>query len=233
MKLTKNKIKLKKLRDDLFDTLLKHGYLAEAHPKSAGGSETIGTSYRVGDKFQVALDDYFDTKKNAPTDISLELVEQEMDRQHTNSDITRIFTPKKNVFHGVEFEEVLVRHLSDVFYYLFQSFTLIKNKEFEQAILIEKKIIHRFLIALYRDIYHVNYIISNTDMETFIALLCKEKLVPFTFEKLTHYSTLDSQINLEEMTYEEYALDLYKNIKEFFDSIQNFLNPNGTINEGD
>ncbi len=233
MKLTKNKIELKKLRDDLFDTLLKHGYLAEAHPKSAGGSETIGTSYRVGDKFQVALDDYFDTKKNAPTDISLELVEQEMDRQHTNNDLRQLFTPKKSIFENIEFDEVLVANLSDVFFELFQSHKLLKNKEFEQAIIIEKKIIHRFLIALYRDVYRVNYIISNTDMEAFIALLCKEEMVPFSFEKLTYYSTIDSQINLDEMSLEEYALELYKEISEFFDMIQNFLNPDGTANGGD
>lgn len=227
---TKNKIKLKTLRDELFKTLLRHGYLVEAHPKSAGGSQTIGTSYRVGDKFQVALEDYFETKKNYPTDISLEVVEQEIDRQQTNTNITQIFTPKKDLLQDVEFDEILVRNLSEVFFQMFQSYKLLKKNEYEQAIQIEKLIIRQFLIALYRDLYLVNYIISDTDLEKFIALLCNEKMLPFTLEELTIYSTLDSQINLEEMSLEEYALELYKKINEFFNAIQTFLNPNGNTN---
>jgi hypothetical protein len=230
--LTKDKMKLKEFRDELFETLIKHGYLVEAHPKSAGGSQTIGTSYKVGDKFQVALQDYFETKKNSPTDISLEVVEQEIDRQQANNDITQIFTPKKSVFQDVEFEEVLVRHLSDVFYYLFQSFTLIKNKKFEQAIQIERQVIRQCLLGLYKELYPVNYIVSDDDLKQFIVLICKEKMLPFTPEELTGYLQLDSQINLEEMSLEEYALELYKKIQEFFDTIQKFLGDNGVDKGG-
>ena len=228
--LTKNKLKLKGIRDDLFEILIKHGYLVEAHPKNAGGSQTIGTSYKVGDKFQKALDDYFETKKNSPTDISFEVVEQEIDNKQINSDIAQIFTPKKDIFQNIEFDEVLVRNLSEVFYEMFQSYKLLKNKEYEQAIQIEKQIIRQFLIALYRDLYHVNYIITDSDLEKLIALLCNEKLLPFSIEELTVYFTLDSQINLEEMSLEEYALELYKQINEFFDAIQLHLNPNGNTN---
>ena len=230
--LTKDKMKLKEFRDELFEVLVKHGYLVEAHPKSAGGSQTIGTSYKVGDKFQVALQDYFETKKNSPTDISLEVVEQEIDRQQANNDITRIFTPKKSVFQDVEFEEVLVRHLSDVFYYLFQCYTLIKNKEFEQAIQIERQVIRQCLLGLYKELYPVNYIVSDDDLEQFIVLLCREKMLPFTPEELTGYLQLDSQTNLEEMTLEEYALELYKKIQEFFDAIQKFLGDKGSNKGG-
>ena len=218
------------MRDGLLETLIKHGYLVENHPKTAGGSQTIGTSYKAGDKFQTALEDYFETKKNAPTDISLEVVEQEMDTQQINSDITQIFTPKKKLFQNIEFDEVLVRNLSDLFFQMFQSYKFINNNEYEQAIYIEKPLIRKFLIALYRELYLVNYMITDNDLETFIALLCKEKMLPFNVEELTTYFTLGSQIDIEESSLEEYALELYTQINEFFDAIQNFLKLNGNPN---
>ena len=231
--LTKNKLELKKMRDGLLETLIKHEYLVEAHPKSAGGNQTIGTSYKVGDKFQTALEDYFETKKNSPTDISLEVVEQEMDTQQKNSDITQIFTPKKNFFQDIEFDEVLVRNLSELFFQMFQSYKLINNNEYEQAIHKEKQLIRQFLVALYQGLYPVNYIITDSDLETFIALLCNKKLLPFTVEELTTYFNLESQINIEKSSLEEYALELYKHTKIFFDTIQDFLKFNGNHNGGD
>ncbi|MHA2131220.1 MAG: hypothetical protein ACW99L_14740, partial [Promethearchaeota archaeon] len=50
----KTKTEMKKCRDEIFTILKKHGYLVENHPKTAGGSESVRTSYSVGPKYQKA-----------------------------------------------------------------------------------------------------------------------------------------------------------------------------------
>ena len=60
---TKDRHTIKRIRDDLFELLLTQGYLVEKHPKRASGSEALIPSYGVGPQFELALRDYFETKK--------------------------------------------------------------------------------------------------------------------------------------------------------------------------
>ena len=112
-KITKKKDKIKKMRDDLFQILIKQGYLVENHPKKASGSETIRTSYSVGPQYQKALDDYFQTKKNSITSVSIESIENETDHQ----EIEAIFRAQSDVDNAKEdiFSKVLEREFSLAF----------------------------------------------------------------------------------------------------------------------
>ncbi|HEA70587.1 hypothetical protein LCGC14_1212220 [marine sediment metagenome] len=54
------KVEVKKVRDEIFQILVKQGYLIENHPKTAGGSESIRTSFSAGPQYQKALEDEFE-----------------------------------------------------------------------------------------------------------------------------------------------------------------------------
>ena len=72
-----NKVQVKALSDELFAILVKFGYLVESHPNTAAGSESIRTSYHVGKKFTLALDDYYNSR-NAIIEEPLEIIECEL-----------------------------------------------------------------------------------------------------------------------------------------------------------
>ncbi|MFW9823118.1 MAG: hypothetical protein ACFFE4_09295, partial [Candidatus Thorarchaeota archaeon] len=62
-KIYKEKVQIKKCRDELFNILVKFGYLVEDHPIRASGSESIRTSYSVGPHYEKALEDEFDRQQ--------------------------------------------------------------------------------------------------------------------------------------------------------------------------
>ncbi len=67
---------ISKIRDDLFNVLISHQYLVENHPREAGGSQSMRTSYSVGHQFVKALDDHYDSKKKINDQVDLQLIEK-------------------------------------------------------------------------------------------------------------------------------------------------------------
>ncbi len=86
----KDKRQVKLIRDQLFNIFLKYNYIIESHPRRASGSQSIRTSYAVGPQYQESLNDYFELKRDQETQISVELLEQESEKE---LDLESILTP--------------------------------------------------------------------------------------------------------------------------------------------
>ena len=220
IKITKDKRRLKELRDEIFELLVKHSYLEEKHPKMAGGGEALRTSYAVGEKYSKALEDYFSTKKNSLTNISIETIAKERKDQNNIKEIFPLNSEDRPISKNNGFEKILIKTLGDFYYTIFQIYRYIRNKEYSKAIEEEKHIIKNFLLNLYRECFHVNYVVTQRDLEKFIPLLCQEKLLPFTQDELQYYLGFHSRFELDELNLEDLAKDAYQTFKEFFDKIQ-------------
>lgn len=219
IKLTKNKKKLEELRNQIFEILIKHGYLIESHPKTAGGSEALRTSYAVGPHYDKALNDYFNTKNNVVIDII-------NDGYGSKKDITSLFSPNKGIEANKsdEFKSILAKEMSELYFDMFQIYKNLNKSEVELAVKIEKDFVKKFLINLYKEIYHVNYIITDNDLERFILYLCNNKMLPFTKHELKSYLKRTTDLDLSNPDDLSQATEIYTLLsREFFDNIQKYL----------
>ena len=105
-KIVQNNAQIKEIRDELFGILVKHGYLVENHPKRAGGSEAIRTSYAVGSQYQEALQDYFETKENVRSDIIVDVIEKNTTK---DLNLVNVFQEKTNkeIIDREKYQEIL------------------------------------------------------------------------------------------------------------------------------
>ena len=218
IKITNDKKKLKKLRDDLFDILIKFEYLVEDHPKTAGGSEAIRASYSIGKKYENALNDYYQIKKNSLTDVSINVIEKNSEK---NMDLG-FFKEKPNISEDEidNFKEILAKKISDLYFDLFQIHKYINKNEFELALKIEKDFVKKFLINLYKEFYHVNYIITEKDLEVFSEYLSKNKYFPYSKAQIHNILSQCSSLDEEHEDMDLQVKENYKLLSEFFNQIQ-------------
>ncbi|TXT65419.1 MAG: membrane protein of unknown function [Promethearchaeota archaeon] len=75
----KDKFKAKLIRDNLFETFLRYGYIIESHPQRASGAQSIRASYAVGPQYHESLEDYFQLQQmNSSTGfLSMSALEKE------------------------------------------------------------------------------------------------------------------------------------------------------------
>jgi len=222
VKLTKDKRKLIKIRDNLFEKLKKHDYLIENHPKTAGGSETIRTSYSVGSKYKKALDDFFQCKKNSLANISIEPIKEEIEK---NPGVEDLFfkNDESNFSEDLEFKEALMKETgSYLLYNLFKMNTYINNNNYEKALHIGKNFIKLFLIKLYKKIFEYNTEtnITNQDITSSIEYLAEQNKIPFNKEELIHFLKISESINLNSENIGAKLKEIYNMLSDFSLKIQ-------------
>jgi hypothetical protein len=213
---TKKKEHIKKIRDELFAILIRQGYLVEAHPSKASGSESLRTSYRVGEQFEKASDDYFKIKSSQPSEISFEMLEAE-----SNLPVTRNYVVKKG-----DIRKALARELSDFNFELFSVYSYLNRKDYKNALKIEYNLIRKFLVNVYHQFYNVNYGVTSKDLKNFAEHLGSIPNFPFTKDKLLEYIDKFKIIrfdwdNMESM--ESKSTEVYQDIYNFFIEIQKFM----------
>ncbi|MFX0155114.1 MAG: hypothetical protein ACFE9Q_11355 [Candidatus Hodarchaeota archaeon] len=219
---TNKKEHINKIRDDIFNLLVKHGYLVENHPKRASGSEALRTSYSVGDQYQRALEDYFEAKSRADSENQVDVIEKEIQK---SEDLTNIFRPKprKYIIQKENLKDAFAREFSDFNYDIFKIFRFINHNDYEKAIKIGHGLIKKYLLNVYKQFYNVNQILSINEVEKFIINLAKSEEFPFSKEEFESYIEKYDLINLENQNLEELAEDLYEYIYSFFIKIQNYI----------
>jgi len=220
-KITKKKDKIKKMRDDLFQILIKQGYLVENHPKKASGSETIRTSYSVGPQYQKALDDYFQTKKNSITSVSIESIENEANHQ----EIEAIFRAQSDVDNAKEdiFSKVLEREFSLAFSDLLGIYRCSKRERYSEAFNNSKQLIKKFFINLFKGTRNVNFIITSKDLSSFIESLVNNKGFPFTKEEIEKALEYSEKIDETSGDLEVKANEMYEFLSVFFSKIHDHI----------
>jgi len=161
-KLFKEKMDIKKSRDDLFTLLVKHGYLVENHPTTAGGSESLRTSYSVGAQYQKALEDEF--ASNQP--YTLETLDQESDLPFTYPEEAK--SPSRMFkIQSYKLKKAIAIEYSRFYYELFNAHEYVNKGQYENAIKIMRDVISRFLTEVCKHYDNINQV-SSVDLYKFI-----------------------------------------------------------------
>lgn len=218
---TQKKEHMKKIRDKVLDALIKHGYLVENHPRRASGTEALRTSYSVGERYQQALEDYYEVKGNTLTDINVEILEK--GTKHPD-DLKHIFqeSPRKYIIQQHNLKDALMREFSDFNYDIFKIYMCIDEENYSDALKIEHKLIQTYLINVYRQFHNVTTI-NFDDLTQFLSVLENTKDFPFTTQELIEYMNKYEVIDLEEGNLESLAKEIYHFIYEFFIKIQHYI----------
>ncbi len=222
-KKVQNNAHIKEIRDELFDILVKHGYLVENHPKRASGSETLRTSYAVGSQYQKALQDYFEAKKNVTADITVDVIEKNIP---TDSKILKLFkeTTSKVIIDKERYQKILFAHHSKLFSNCFQIYFYIGKRSFVHSFKIGKNIIPSFFIDLHDEYLQErgSSIPEIKDFTFFLNYITKNELLPFSKKELQHYLRKNEIICSDNGNIEKKSADLYDLILEFQRKLYNF-----------
>lgn len=217
---TSKKEHIKRVRDELLNTLIKHGYLVEDHPLRASGSEALRTSYSVGERYREALDDYFQTKGRTQTDMQVQILEKATERP----DLENIFkvNPRKYIVPENKLKLALVREYSDFNYDIFTIYSYINREDYKNALKIEHGIIKKYLMNVYRHFYNVESVVI-ADLNEFLTVLEDIKGFPFSKQELIDYIDKYQVLNLDGENLELLAKEIYQFIYNFLIKIQYYI----------
>ena len=213
---------INKLRDKILEILIKQGYLKEGHPRKASGSQSIRTSYIVGEQYDRAVDDYFQTKGKIRSDVVIEILEKESPTPDTLKSIFQE-QPRKFIIKKGDLKEALAREFSDFYYKVFKIYSYIRDKKFEHALKLEHTALRQFLVNVYKHMFHPNYVISSKDLDGFLDSLEKEESFPYTTNELKDHFDKFKIITFEEGNLEAKAYEIYEFIYQFSIKIQNYM----------
>jgi len=225
-KKTSKKENIKKIRDDLLVLLITHGYLIESHPNQASGSETLRTSYSVGDQYERALDDYFASKNRLGTDVEIDVIEHE---SAATPDLAQVFDsqPRKYVVQEGRLKKAISREFGDLFSEMFEIYYAITHSNFKKALKIGHGLIQKFLIKIYKHFSNVNSIVTQNNFDKFLKYLGSVKDFPLSYYELVNFVERYKVLNYTNDTIKELSEEIYIFQNSFFNKIQSFLNGDG------
>jgi len=238
-KLTSKNFKKKEItdtRNKLFNLLLSHQYIIESHPRTAGNTESLQTSYRVGPQYNKALVD--EMKFIHPFNIGVDVEPIELNNNDfesvmpKNEDNTNYWNPSKNDQEEINKHEIEIdnEHLNSrkkipweklVGGFLISETarvgTKINNKNYREAILSVKTVIPEFMYKLYDQNFEIrrNKKIDVEDFEKSIKFIINSKIIPFDRQEL---EKILKKINIEKCN----SNDLENIAKENYKILYNF-----------
>jgi len=210
-----------KLVDQLYNILVKHGYLVENHPKKASGSEAIRTSYSVGDQLDKAIEDYYQIK--AEREISVDILEKGSKKPN---DYKNTFQEQKRTYiiKNKNLKEAFAREFSDLYWVIFKAHSFINHEEYRNALKIQHYLVKKYLMNVYKHFYNADYIVTSKDLDKFIQEISKDPDLLFTQEELHEYLEQYQIINFDEENLKELAIEIYTYYSKFFEKIQLYIN---------
>ncbi len=201
----------KKIRNDIFAKLVFHNYLKESHNRQASGSESLGTSYSVGDHYQEALDDYYDYLENRSADVKVEIIEKE---NRNAPDLAQVFDDNPSTIHEGDLKEAIIGEFSDFNFEIFEIYSLINHSEFRKALKLGHGLLARFLSRVYRHFNDDNSAMTTKNLYKFIRDLGIIKNFPFRYEELTDFMNKYKDFN--------YTDESIKEVKELAEKVYLF-----------
>jgi len=194
----------KELRDEIFEVLVKHGYLVESHPKRASGAESMRTSFAVGPHYERALKDYYDSRDSST--IIYEPVELESE---SREDL--------EILDSFKLRNALSKHFAPILYY--EYFLMHKNmnhKKYENILKIARELLPKFLHIIYQEYYGVNYPSTIENWLKFTDMFGNLERFPFTGEDLRQFLT---SCNIIEVNNPIRLVETCKNSYEMYSTI--------------
>ncbi|MFX1572783.1 MAG: hypothetical protein ACFFB0_08540 [Promethearchaeota archaeon] len=201
-----------KLRDILLDILIKHHYLVEDHSRKASGSQSIRTSYRVGEQYNIALQDYYQAQQRLHGEINVEVMDKEADAP-APFEHRRVIIQKENL------KKALQRELSDSYHEVYLIWDALRKGNHKKALKIEHDFLRRYLANVYTHFHNEEGLVTDNQLNMFYDLLSSFEEFPYRKELLQAY--VDS---FRIITFgKDDPTQLYNRIKQFFEEIQDFI----------
>jgi len=222
-KITKDKKRIKEMRDDLIHILVRHGYLVENHPRRASGSESLRASYSIGKQYEKALEDYYQSEKDTITNVSFDLIEANSDNLSDLNEFAKKESERqKNI--ELKFKNTVAKEMGETLNWdLFQMHRSINRKNFLNCIEIIKSYYKKFFYGLYKRLYNVNYAVTSADIEKLLEFIAKINEFPYTSDQLKELIDQSENILLEKGDPEQISNEMYKKCTEFFNQIQDYI----------
>jgi len=194
-----------KVRNDLFNLFLSHRYIIESHPRTAGNTECLRTSYRVGPQYDKALEDEINPIQPFNIDVDMEPIElnsngfesvmpkkkevnkyrnpSDYDQEEINEHEIEINNKHQNSREKIPWEKLVGGFLIPE---MVRFGRKIDNKNYNEAIISVKTIIPEFLYKLYDQNFEIrrNKKIDVEDFEKSIEFIINSKIIPFDRQKL-------------------------------------------------
>ncbi|MHA1894659.1 MAG: hypothetical protein ACTSX4_09170 [Candidatus Helarchaeota archaeon] len=215
---TKDRRSQRELRDTLFQILLRQGYLVESHPPMASGSQSIRTSYRVGSKFDWALEDYYQSKIDVPITVESEVLDEENPEP--------IFDPR---FLNSDFFFKMKDSLIELYNKGFHMYRHMQKETYQEVFKIGSSLISSYFRDLLKCFYRdENYESDDpTELNAFAGFLRENGILPFHPEELNRYNQffekdfpISGDKQLAEDVY-DYTMRFAFDIKNHLESINN------------
>ncbi len=219
-KFSRNKSKIKRIRDKIYALLIKYRYLVESHPSKASGSQSIRTSYSIGPQYDVSLKDYFDSRGDDKINVSPVVIQNESgidyELEKVNAPIE--FSREVIKINQAKFKKKLIEHLNrDYFYDLSEINSAMKKDDLKQALILQRDILRKLLMNLYCEFHPGDpNKITNIQVEKAMIFFLDNLGNSFTKDFLVYLLNLSK---LEEME----GLDLEAKIRENFNILLEFF----------
>jgi len=214
LKITKDKKREKEIKNKVFQILVRHRYLVESHPRRASGSESIQTSFAVGQHYDEALKDFYEAQKIAvvsyePLDVESDSSENLLQKERINA---------KNL------KNAFTEHFAPIFYYgYFKMHQSFKREKFRESLKIGKNLLRKFFHSTYNSYYSVDYVITSADIEKFIDSITKIDKFPFSEEYLKEFLVKCETIKFEEHNIETNSNEIFEKYSEIFAKFKQYL----------
>lgn len=207
---------IKELRDEILDALIKHDYLVESHPKRASGSESMRTSYQVGSKYQIAVDDYFQSKKTSTAEIVPEVIDLE------SFDNSKTVKNTDNKVQDPTLDNNLIKKMIEAqrvnfIYEIFLMSKFLRENQFKNTQIHGRKLIINCLSTIYRNYLANNRALNDkiNDLSSFVEYLVNQGVVLFTIKEIEKYLEMSEKLSLIKSNSEKAASDLIELIQKF------------------
>ena len=213
LKRVQGRKKITELRNSIFQILKTQGYLVEDHPRRASGGESIRTCYKVGDKYQKAVDDLYQVKGEDKSIFVPNLI-----RNEGSTDSSEIFAtePSSQPFSD-EFKKVYEEVVQGSFLELGYINFLIKKEQYQQSLRLSKSFINSLFSRLYEKYLRFGMIEKDisANRESFINGLVKSKLIPYTNEEIEELLEISRDLGLGTEGFENNAVKLCEKLNQF------------------
>ncbi|MBD3253763.1 MAG: hypothetical protein GF383_01655 [Candidatus Lokiarchaeota archaeon] len=225
--LNKTNRELRIIRNEIFQLLTKHNYLVESHHRTAGGSESIRISYKVGREAKRAIQDYNNVKEQKIQSLTIvDTLEKESGNGvfafPAESPISESHT-EEGTTEDMALRQTLTEILNDLFFDLFTIHDHLTIGNLQEALTLAKQ----FPVALLTRLYGKkteSQLTQDSGFLDYIDHLSKDLEFPFngTDVKIL-LDTLDSMVAQNDDA-EKIATKAHQTVSDFYDALQNFLN---------
>ncbi|MFX1494359.1 MAG: hypothetical protein ACFFBZ_08780 [Promethearchaeota archaeon] len=211
--------KIVKIRDTIYEILREHEYLIEHHPRTAGGGQSTRTCLIVGPAYEQVIKEDFNTKKNIPPHITVEVITQQ------TPGVTRFLQPILSSQTEQQLKDILAHNFDGkMVRALFKIEYRIQNKEYPASLKMLHKFVPSYIKKCCTQYYHSEEVITKNQIIEFIKLLSDLQGFPFRNNELKNLFERCEQIEVGTENIEQLSHEIYNLVFKWYIKLKKFLN---------